>query len=147
MTVIDASVVAKLLVPESHSREAFTLLTETTSDVGLIAPQLLPYEIANTILQRIRRGVDSVDVVATLMDRFDELPITLHDPHDLTRIAFDIALTFQLRAVYDAHYVALARIMERDLWTADERLVRALSRTYPFVKWIGSYPAGNLPPL
>jgi predicted nucleic acid-binding protein len=58
MTVIDASVVAKLLVPESHSREAFTLLTETTSDVGLIAPQLLPYEIANTILQRIRRGVD-----------------------------------------------------------------------------------------
>jgi predicted nucleic acid-binding protein len=145
MTVIDASVVAKLLFEEPYSNESEALVSSTAGNLGLIASHLLPYEIANTILKRIRRGIDSQSMITALMDEFDALPITLHAPYDLSRIALEVALTFRLRAVYDAHYVALAVIMERDLWTADERLVRAVAATHPCVKWIGSYPDGSLP--
>lgn len=147
MTVIDASVAAKLLLPESHSSEALALATATsTTGLGFVAPHLLRFEIANIVLKRVRREGISNAMAATLIDQFHELPISLRSPRDLPRQALNFAIVHRLPAAYDAHYVALAMILGCDLWTADERLVRTLAATLSFVKWIGSYPNGGPPP-
>jgi predicted nucleic acid-binding protein len=37
------------------------------------------------------------------------------------------------------HYIALAELLGATLWTADQRLLRALSGRLPFVRWIADY--------
>lgn len=144
MTVIDASVVAKLLFQEEYSDEADALITARVANgVELVAPHLLSFEIANIVLKRVRRTDISNAVAATLIDQFHELPISLRSARDLSRQALTLAIVHRLPAAYDLHYIALASILDCDLWTADERLVRVLAATLPFVKWIGSYPDGS----
>ena len=147
MTVIDASVVAKLFFQELYSEEAEALITTRVANgVELVAPHLLSFEITNIVLKRVRREGMSNAAAATLIDQFHELPISLRAPRNLSHEALNLAIVHRLSAAYDAHYIALALLLKCDLWTADERLVRAVVATLPFVKWIGSYPTGGLPP-
>ncbi len=54
------------------------------------------------------------------------MPQTLADEHDLP-------------AVYDAHDIALAELLGTTLWTAGQRLLRALGGRLAFVRSIADY--------
>jgi predicted nucleic acid-binding protein len=143
MMVVDASVAAKWLFPhEVRAQEAQELLTESTRQgEPLIAPPLLPFEIANIIRQRmIREGLVLADA-DQLMLRFLALPVRLDTPPGLYQRALAIADAYGLRAAYDAHYIALAQVVGCDLWTDDERLLRQLAGALPSVRALVSYPA------
>ena len=45
----------------------------------------------------------------------------------------------KLRAACDAHYLALAKSVGCELWTADERSYRAASPGIDNVHWIGEF--------
>lgn len=75
-----------------------------------------------------------------LLGQFFSVPIILAAPEVFSERALAVADTYGLPAVYDAYYVALAQLLECDLWTNDQRLLRALGGGLPFVKWIGDYP-------
>ena len=70
---------------------------------------------------------------------FLSLFITTPTPGNLYDRALQIADQFNLGAVYDAHYLALAQLLGCDLWTADQRLINTVSGKLPFVRWIGDY--------
>ena len=62
------------------------------------------------------------------------LPIDLIVPDSrLSETAFDWSLRLQRANAYDAYYVALAEVLDCELWTADRRLVNAAQQ--PWVKY------------
>lgn len=61
----------------------------------------------------------------------------------VSRRALEIAVQYDLPAVYDAHYVALAEQFDALLWTDDQRLLRILTGRLPFVRWIANYRANG----
>jgi predicted nucleic acid-binding protein len=72
-------------------------------------------------------------------------PIQLLSPPGLYERAFTLAQTLPLPTVYDSLYVMSAQLLDVELWTADERLCRALGTTAPWVRFIGDYPVQLVP--
>lgn len=137
---LDASVVNALLFHEPHSSHADHVITTAINDgILLIAPFLLPVEVTNTVRRRMRAERFSMATAQTLLARCELLSIDLLEPPGLHRRALDLTEAHSLGG-HDAHYVALAMIAGYDLWTADERLMRAVRGRLPFVRWIGDYP-------
>jgi predicted nucleic acid-binding protein len=142
MIVVDASVAGKWLFPhEVRARQALALLTQSTRQGDpIVAPHLLPFEVANIVRQRmIRERLALVDA-DQLMVRFAALPVTLQTPTGLSQQALAIADAHGLPAAYDAHYVALAQQLGCDLWTDDQRLIRQIASSLPFVRPLAHYP-------
>ena len=46
---------------------------------------------------------------------------------------------YNLPASYDVQYVVLAELLRATLWTADQRLLRALGGKLPFVRWLADF--------
>jgi predicted nucleic acid-binding protein len=65
---------------------------------------------------------------------FLSLPITL-----LVR-AFAFAKTHRLPSIYDSLYVVLAQMTNTELWTGDKRLINAVGKVAPWIRFIGDYP-------
>lgn len=140
MICADSSVAAKWFFAEEHSALASALLrTALGAAEPIIAPPLLPSEVANVIRQRMRQGTLDRAQARAVLARFLAIPIALQAPAALYDRALVLADEHGLPAVYDAHYVALAELLGATLWTADQRLLRALSGRLPFVRWIADY--------
>jgi predicted nucleic acid-binding protein len=140
MICADASVAAKWLFAEEHAAQASALLRDALGVAEpLVAPPLLPSEVANVIRQRLRQGQVRLDEARALLAQFLTLPIRLQAPETLYDRSLVLADQHNLPAIYDAYYVALAELLGATLWTADRRLLRALGGRLPFVRWIGDY--------
>src|SRR2546426_13714 len=63
--------------------------------------------------------------------------LTFPTPADLFVTAWEMARTYQRPTTYDASYLALASLEKCELWTADRRLVNALSGRLSWVKFVG----------
>jgi predicted nucleic acid-binding protein len=138
--IVDANVAFKWLVEEPYSRQARRLRAEAL-DAGqmIAAPPLILYEITNILRQRIRRGTLSLEDADQLLLNFLQIPLDLVAPGGIHQRALALADLFRLPAAYDAHYIALAEMLDCDFWTADERLINSLRGGVPFVKWIGDF--------
>ena len=142
MICADSSVAAKWSFVEEHSFQARALLRDALAQQDpIVAPPLLPSEVANVIRQRMRQGQVQLDEARALLAQFLALPISLQAPETLYERALVLADEHNLPAIYDAHYVALAELLGATLWTADRRLLRALGGRLPFVRWIAEYGA------
>jgi predicted nucleic acid-binding protein len=138
--VLDASVAVKLILTEAYSNRVIALLTSTVqAGDPIIAPTLLPYEVANILRQRMVRQGLVLPLADQLMADFLTFPIALQTSPTMHQRALAIADTYGLPAAYDAHYIALAEEQGADLWTDDQRLLRGLAGRVPFVHWIGNY--------
>jgi predicted nucleic acid-binding protein len=146
MICVDASVVTKWLFNEDLSAKAEALFRDASRTAErLVAPPLLPIEITNMIRQRTRRAKPpallplSAGQARQALEFFLTLPIDLSHPSPLHRQALELAIVHELRAAYDAYYLALAQILRCPLWTADWGLVDAVQGELPFVHWLGDY--------
>ncbi len=116
--VIDASALAALVFVEPDG----AAIVEALEGHELHAPGLLMYEMANVARTKIRRRPESrSDIEAQLAD-LQWLAVTIHhlDAAELLRVAIESDLT-----AYDAAYLWLARALNAELVTLDERLERA----------------------
>jgi predicted nucleic acid-binding protein len=137
---LDASVLVQWLLPEAHSAEVASLLMTTlTRRDTIVAPPLLPFEIANSLRKRVVRNLLPAPDAERLLQRFDTLPISLRTPNRLHHRALETAKDYGLPAVYDGCYIVLAHHLGCDFWTDDQRLLNTLNRRLPFVRWIGNY--------
>ena len=138
--VVDASVAFKWLVEEENSDKA-TALARLWDDEGtqLVAPPLMPFEVANALHRRVVRGDLAVEIAADLMQDLMYLGVALHGTPNLHRRALELASQLKQGAVYDAHYLALAETLGCELWTADQRLYRAASSGVDNLRWIGEF--------
>jgi len=136
--VVDASVALKWVVQEEHSTQSRRLLVDF-ADALLFAPSLLPAEVTNALHQRCRQGRMSDVEADTALKQFLDAGVRLLSPDALYPETLTLARALGLRATYDGLYVALARQLSTELWTADERLLSATSTLAPWVRWIGNY--------
>ncbi len=136
--VVDASVIAKWLFAEVDSDKARALYTESrTGNQSLIAPQILPGEIASLVYVRVLRGLLEGAEALALYRQFQIACPTLHTISGLTPAALELALRYR-HSVYDCLYVALAMRERGELITADQRLVRTFGGVFPWVRLLGS---------
>jgi len=137
--VLDCSIVAKALTPEALSTEARALL-----GLGryLMAPDLLPIELANVLWKKVLRGVLTADEARGAHQGITALaPIRILPSGAYHPMALELALAHG-RSFYDALYVAVAVTEKALLVTADEKLVNALAAT-PLgghLHWLGAGP-------
>ena len=144
MICVDASVAAKWVLVEDHSALALALLTWAKRTAAtIVAPPLLPFEVANIVRKRMVRQALSLADADQRLAAFLTIPISLIVPERLHRRALALADAHGLPAVYDAHYLALAQHLGCDLWTDDQRLLRAAGGVLPIVRWIGDYDPGT----
>jgi predicted nucleic acid-binding protein len=124
--VLDASVAAKYLIPEVDSENAKALLNQWREGrISLLAPEILPAEVANVLWKKVRRGeVLSEEAEALYLD-FQQVQVPLTPINELVEAALRLAMRHG-HSVYDGLYVALAQMTGRKLITADEKLFNTI---------------------
>jgi predicted nucleic acid-binding protein len=115
--VVDASLIAALVFAEPEQAAAAQSLVHCRP----VAPELLPYELANVAVNKLRRGHAEEAVRASLVD-LGSLGIELHAV--AAPLVFELAARYGLTA-YDAAYLALAGRLRCSLLTFDARLAAA----------------------
>ena len=143
MICADASVAVKWILDEDRSDRARALYSAAVqTSEPIVVPPLLPLEVTNILRQRMRtRDGLSLAAAKQHLDDFLALAIEFHNPAGLHFQALVLADALGLPATYDAHYPALAEHLGCELWTDDQRLIRQVATSLPFVRWIGDHPA------
>jgi predicted nucleic acid-binding protein len=126
---VDASFVVALLTPEAHSERAERLWAGwLRTGTPIFAPVLLAFEVTSVLRKKVQRGLLSQEPGRAALETFVELSDSLEliAPDDLHRRAWELASENRQPNLYDSYYVALAELLDCALWTADERLRRAM---------------------
>lgn len=124
--VADSSVIVKLFINEEYTDHALALRDAYISnEITLSEPSLMIYEVLNAIRY-------------TKMQKFtqEELGIIIKSMHEyefnITEIDYGLAIkimeisTKYNISVYDATYIALAEVTGSKLYTADDKLIKAV---------------------
>lgn len=116
--VVDASAAAALLCGEPAA-EAVAVRLGTAR---LVAPALLGFEVANICWKKARRHPDLREKLLAAHQLLGSLAIATVavDHHEVLRLALETGLTG-----YDASYLWLARRLDTELVTLDDRLAAA----------------------
>ena len=136
--VIDASVVLKLLLPEEGSEAVRSLWGRWVSQaVEVVAPFLLAYEVPSVLRNKVFRGELPPEAGEAASAAFRTQEISLLHPDGMDERTWELAKQGNLPTCYDAAYLALAELMEAELWTADRRFATALRKKARRVRLIG----------
>ena len=122
--VVDASAAGALLFGEPDAALVASRLTNAT----LAAPGLLPFEMANICLKKIRRHPAQRDQLIAAFALLPSLGIAISEvDHDETlKLAERTTLT-----AHDASYLWLARRLAAELVTLDNRLKSVAATLIP----------------
>ena len=141
MICVDASLAVKWILKEEESDRARALYRAAVqASEPIVVPPLLPIEVTNILRQqtRARDGLSLVQAAA-LLDTFLRFSIEIRNPVGLHQQALALAAAHGLPATYDSHYLALAKHLGCDLWTADQRFLQRVRDTAPFVRSLRDY--------
>lgn len=123
--VVDASLIAAWLLREERSADAEKVALLIVQD-GAWVPQLFSIEIANVLMQAVRRRRIAASYADTQLRRLEDISLSIdtetsdHAWNTTYRLAEDEELT-----VYDATYLELALRRDATLATLDADLAKA----------------------
>lgn len=121
--VLDASIAVKWVLPEPDSPKALSLEAAYRNQVHeLLAPDTFPVEVAHALTKAERRNLLLAGEAATRLSQVLAYPPFLHSYLPLLAKAVDMASQARI-GVYDCLYVALARLEQCRVITADQRLL------------------------
>jgi len=136
---VDANIVVKLLVPEPERPLALALWEKWLhEDREIVAPYLFSFEVTSAIWRKVQRRLMTVEEAREAVRGALALGVRLLHPPNISLRAFDLAARFNRPAAYDAHYLALAEMVQGEFWTADERLYNAIREDFPDIRWLGN---------
>ncbi|WP_022885539.1 type II toxin-antitoxin system VapC family toxin [Glaciibacter superstes] len=119
LVVVDASVIVSLLIDPGPTA---TAIATRLGDATLIAPAVLPFEVANVLRRRRNAGLLSPGEAAVAHDAFIELPVDLWPWEVMAARAWQLGDNL---SSYDASYIALAELTNATLLTRDKRIAGA----------------------
>ena len=126
--VVDASLVFRWLIEEEYSDRAHEAQQHWFNNrVNRVAPHFMPVEVTNVLLQRVKRSDLRIEEGTRMVETLLSSDIELYHTHKLNNRALELAHQLGQGAVYDCHYLALAELLDREMWTADERYYRCAS--------------------
>ena len=131
--VLDSNVALKWVLPEADSDKALRLRAAAQAGLHqLLAPEFFPVEVAHALTRAERKGDIPVgDADAHLLNILSTAP-QFHASLAVLRRAVAISSAARI-GVYDCVYVALAERERCELVTADDKLVKTLGPTFPFI--------------
>jgi len=130
---VDANLVLKLLLREPDSYRAHSLWDSwLLNDCRIAAPPLLPIEVTAVLRKSVYRGRIAARDGRNLLKKAPTLGVEILNYDDLHERAWLLAEKLNRPTAYDAHYLALAELLQCDFWTADRRLYNAAA-TLPWV--------------
>jgi predicted nucleic acid-binding protein len=129
--VVDSSVVAKWILPETDSDKAQQLLEKAVAaGERLIVLDLAFPEVANAIWKRHRQKLIDLGEARELLKALAVCPVVVEAAAPLMSAAFEIAAKYD-RAIYDALFIALAEKEGIAGITADEPLFNTIHKDIP----------------
>ena len=134
--VVDTSVVVKWYIPEQHHEQARALRDAYLDGAfDLVAPALMPFEAVNALkYSGYYDGERLEDASKSLLEYGIEL-VPFNDVGSIAKVADTLDIT-----VYDAAYIALARKLDTNVYTADGNLLDDLDEAHSEVaKHIRAY--------
>ncbi len=144
LVCVDAGVLIKLVMAEEDSDRADALWEQWKEDgVKVVSPALLLFELTSVLRNKVHRGLLEPEEGKRAFDTVHRLPVQVLAPSDLHRRAWELATRFNRPAAYDAHYLALAEMMNCEFWTADERLFNTVRDELSWVRWLGAFDEGQ----
>lgn len=137
---LDSNIFIKALVPEEPEEqgiEAERLLRLSEAGALLVAPSWSWAEVGSVLRKKVRQLALSSEEADAAWARYCALPISYVDFPALRARSWELAVRYGLPAIYDATFLACAELapaldpVEREFWTADRALVRALGADRP----------------
>ena len=118
--VIDTSALAAVVFAEPDGRR----IAARMENHDLLAPFLLPFELANVCLMKIRRHPAQKTLLLAGYEMVSRLPLTFMAVNmtEVLGLAQDKALT-----AYDASFLWLAKTLDVELMTLDKTLAKAFA--------------------
>jgi predicted nucleic acid-binding protein len=140
----DAGLVLRWILPTDQDAEAEALL-KSWDEAGteIVAPPSLDAEVTSVIRILVFAGNLLPGHGEEAYRLFRELGISIVSPADLSEKAWRMAAELNLARTYSAQYLALAGIVDCELWTADRKLFDAVKDRSARVHVIGG---GKEPP-
>ena len=119
--VADASVIVKWFVEEDYTKNALMMKKDyTMGTIDIWSVQLMPFEVLNALRYNQQLGQEEIGKASHSLSKFK---IALHPIlDDLAELSIEDALKYGL-SVYDSSYLALSKIFDKELYTADEKLL------------------------
>lgn len=138
--VLDSSVAFKWLVPEIDTSIALRLRDDFRNGIhDLIAPDLFSVETVHALTRAERQGRVTAGEGRVLFKALLNNYPALHSFLPLLPRAYEISSTLRI-GVYDCVYVALAERENCEFVTADDKLIKNLQATFPFIISLASLP-------
>lgn len=113
--VVDASALAAVLFGEAEGDE----ITARLRGGSLVATAILPFELANTCLKKIRRSPAQREALLTGLAMYEDFAIEIVE---IDRLEMLTSAELSGLTVYDASYLHLAQRLAAELVTLDRRL-------------------------
>jgi predicted nucleic acid-binding protein len=142
--VIDASIVAQLVIDDTYSIQVEYLLEQVfQKEITRYAPEFCVIECANVIWKHARLNDLPAEKIEAGLNRLPALPIRYVAARSHIREAYRIGFKHSL-AIYDSIYIALARSLDCPLITVDARQAAAAQAEQITLKLITDFaPADN----
>ena len=143
--VVDANLAFKWLMEEDGSDKADALeAVWRERGVQIVAPYFMPVEVSNILHQRVRRSEISIAQAERLIEELLASDIEFYHSLAIHRRALELASELGQGAAYDSHYLALAEILDCEMWTADERFYRSASPVSARLHLLSEFVASEL---
>lgn len=123
--VVDSCVSVKWVVHEQDSRKAIELLS---SELELVAPDIVRVETANALWKNVRRGLLAPDRAQARLGDLPRFFDRLLPTTDFVMEAFTLGQAIDV-PIYDCVYVVASRRTGARLITADGKLIAKLAGT------------------
>lgn len=135
MIILDASVVNKIFLPNEEGRNKAKIIISNHINKAnqVIVPDLLYYEIANTLVTKSQ--IPAATVLKALKRLYSFNFEVFYPSQEYIKEAVKFAKKYKV-TVYDASYAVLARNKKCAMVTADEKFVSQVNLSY--VKKLGN---------
>ena len=136
---VDANFVVFLVQANSETSPFIVLWDEwQKQNHQIIAPTLFGYEVTNVFHRMSVAGQISPEEAEQLLEEALNLGITLYGDKALHERALALARSLNLRAAYDAHYLALSERFDAEFYTSDKRLFNSVKDTITWIHLVKS---------
>lgn len=123
--VIDASVVAKWLLPDEQDNAAAGRIKEDLVDRTLLVavPVFIFYEVNNLLKSAALSSRIDIQKAVEAYEGFLNLELSVYSSKEILKNTLDKAFKLDISS-YDASYIALAEYLQIPFYTADEKLIK-----------------------
>ncbi len=131
--VIDASIALRWLLPDALSAICWKLFEQIVIDKKQIhVPVLWRYEVTSGLAKAVHFKLIDSREAENLLRQSQILDISIIPPDDeQDRRALSWTLITNRVSAYDSYYLALAELLDCELWTADRNLFNTIGE-----KWV-----------